>query len=199
MTKMLKHIFFQLAILLITVANSQGQFYSQTKSNQFTSSRLIKSDKNLNFGREYIDLLMYKIKPESSKVDSTRFGWSYRTLKIGKQIVFSQTYGGLLALGFTLVGAVAAPKIGFGGIYIMYVGYLTGMMVGVHSFGNDDYEEAAFSETFVGGLIGFSIGYVIYQSDPKPHGFTAIAPLALPTLGAIISFNLSAKPTSKVQ
>jgi hypothetical protein len=51
-----------------------------------------------------------------------------------------------------------------------------------------------FAKTLAGSLIGLPIGYLIYKSDPKPHGFSALAPFIFQTLGAVISFNLTANP-----
>lgn len=141
------------------------------------------------------DKLKYQSETDRYSPDSTNYNsMGYRSIKIGKQVVLSQISGVILASGFVIAGALIAPGALSFAPYIMYGGYITGMATGVHYFGNDKYEQAGFSKSLIGALIGLPIGILIYNSDPKPHGFTAIAPFLFPTLGAVISFNISAKP-----
>ena len=133
--------------------------------------------------------------------DSTSYNTAgYRSIKIGKQVVLSQISGAALGFCAAIIASalVGSSSSGYdeldAGTIFMYGGYLTGMSLGVHYFGNDKYEKAGFSKSLLGALAGLPIGYLIYKSDPTPHGFTAVAPFLFPTLGAVISFNLSAKP-----
>jgi hypothetical protein len=80
-------------------------------------------------------------------------------------------------------------------IVIFYITVNTHLF-GQANFSNDisTYEKSSFNNTLTGGLAGAVLGIVIYRSDERPHGFTGMAPVLLPTLGAVISFNLTAKP-----
>ncbi len=171
---------------------SYGQLTTESFTKKFNSSVLVTEGNSIN--KNSTNLKYYSISMEDN-LDSTNYNSAgYRSFKIGKQIVLSQIYGAIFGVGFGFLGAVINPNLGLGGIYVMYGGYITGMMLGVHIVGNDKYESASFVNSLLGGLIGLSIGIIFYNSDPIPSGFNAVAPFAFPTIGTVISFNLLAKP-----
>ncbi len=137
--------------------------------------------------------------PATGLVPHPTYGMpTYRAFKISKQVVLGQISGAALAFGFVAAQAAFIPESNLSVPLVMYSGYLTGMVLGVHFTGNDRYEHAALGRTVLGAALGLPVGYLIYKSDPKPHGFSALAPFVFPTLGAVISFNLSAKPKTKI-
>ena len=141
-----------------------------------------------------INSFQYYTGKDNSNTDSTHYNTiAYRSLKISKQIILSQLSGAFFTFGFGIAGAeMGTDPDQFK--TLMYVGYIIGMSLGTHVFGNDQYEKAPFIYSLIGAIAGSPIGLHFYNSDPIPHGFTAIAPLMFPTVGAVISFNLFAKP-----
>lgn len=198
---MIKKSLFFIILFILNYSISFGQLKMRSTYVEFKSSFLLyQVDNNnifaiVNSSFPPNDKLKYQSETDRYSSDSTNYNsMGYCSIKIGKQVVLSQVPGVILAYGFLVAGALIAPGALSFAPYIMYGGYITGMVTGVHYFGNDKYEQAGFSKSLIGALIGLPIGYLIYKSDPKPHGFTAIAPLLFPTLGAVICFNLSAKP-----
>jgi hypothetical protein len=201
---MIKRIFYLNVFIFSFYSISHSQLLSNLNSIEFKSSKLVigtfSSNKNIfidsscQYSDDFIQLRYNSFIIDSSLVSTNYNTSGYRSFKIAKQIVFSQISGVIFAFGVAVIGSQIAPNLGWGGLYLMYGGYLVGMILGVHKFGNDKYERAPFTSSLLGGLLGLPIGILVYNSDRKQRGFTGVAPFALPTIGAVISFNLSAKP-----
>ncbi len=145
-----------------------------------------------------LSLLLPSRTMSQSQMTPPAYGtFTYRTIKVSKQVILSQFSGAALGFAAVLLQAALVPQSKDYVPQVMYGGYVAGMTLGVHFLGNDRYEQAGFGKTLVGALLGLPVGYLIYKSDSKPHGFSALAPLVFPTLGAVICFNLSAKPRTK--
>ena len=178
----LKYILPVLVFFLLAFSPLRAQFNSKLPAKEFNAS-LLRPDRTLH--QSQMSLPVYNT-------------FSYRTVKISKQVVLSQFSGAALGFAAVLLQAALAPQSKDYVPQVMYGGYIAGMTLGVHFLGNDRYEHAGFGKTLVGALIGLPVGYLIYKSDSKPHGFSALAPFVFPTLGAVISFNLSARPRTEV-
>ena len=198
---MIKKTLFFIILFILNYSSSFAQLKMRSTYVTFKSSYLLPQTDNKsiyavnNNAFTLNNKLKYMSESKENYNNSGSYNtFGYRSIKIGKQLVLSQGSGAILAFGSLLAGAIITQGAESLALYIMYGGYMAGMTLGIHYFGNDKYEQAGFGKSLLGALIGLPIGYLIYKSDPKPHGFSAAAPFIFPTLGAVISFNLSAKP-----
>lgn len=122
-----------------------------------------------------------------------------KCLYYGKQFILGELSG----LGCSLLSAVIAgpfyPKnkdgvIGAGYVAsAMYIGYTIGNSIGVYCFGKTQYN-SSYIKTFIGSMLGASIGLYIYDLCGAKGPLCSTLVLG-PTIGSILGFNLSRKPT----
>jgi len=183
--------------MFICCTAAYGQFTTNLFVKEFNSSALLKpcsaADNNTLTAAPNYNLNS----ADSSLADTEYNTVRYRSFKIGRQLILSQLSGAVFAFGAAVLGSQILPDLNWGGLYLMYGGYIAGMMLGVHMFGNDKYEQAPFASSLLGGLVGIPIGIFLYNSQKKPRGFNAVAPFVFPSFGAVISFNLSQKPRQR--